>query len=81
MKQKIIILSAIILLLALVAFMVKDFFFSKPENRNPYHFELDKVRIGDTSMVAFSETGQIKPSLEEIHGLATDPSGKIYVAG
>jgi hypothetical protein len=81
MKQKIIIISAIILLLTLVAFMVKDFFFSNPENRNPYEFELNNVRTGDTSMAAYTETGQIKPSLENIHGLATDASGNIYVAG
>jgi hypothetical protein len=81
MKQKIIIISAIILLLTLVAFMVKDFFFSKPESRNPYEFELNKVRTGDTSMAAYAETSQIKTTLEEIHGLATDDSGKIYVAG
>jgi len=81
MKQKIIIISAIILLLTLVAFMVKDFFFSKPENRNPYEFELNAVRTGDTSMAAYSETGQIKVSLDEIHGLATDASGRIYVSG
>ena len=81
MKQKIIIISSIILLLTLVAFMVKDFFFSKPENRNPYEFELNKVRSGDTSMAAYSETGQFKTTLEEIHGLATDASGKIYVSG
>lgn len=81
MKQKIIIISAIILLLTLVAFMVKDFFFSKPESRNPYEFELNNVRTGDTSMATFSETGQIKTSLEEIHGIATDNSGKIFVAG
>ncbi len=81
MKQKIIIISAIILLLALVAFMVKDFFFSKPESRNPYEFELNTVRTGDTSMAAYTETGHIKTTLEEIHGLATDASGKIYVSG
>jgi len=81
MKQKIIIISAIILLLALVAFMVMDFFFSKPKSLNPYEFELNNVRTGDTSMATFSETGQIKTSLEEIHGIATDSSGKIFVAG
>ena len=81
MKQKIIIISAIFLLLTLVVFMVKDFFFSKPESRNPYEFELNTVRTGDTSMAAYTETGQIKPSLEEIHGLAIDASGNIYVAG
>jgi flagellar basal body-associated protein FliL len=81
MKQKIIIISALLLLLALVAFMVKDFFFNKPGNNNPYKFELENIRSGDTSMTAYSETGQIKTSLAEIHGMATDNSGNIYVAG
>jgi len=81
MKQKIIIISAIILLLALVVFMVKDFFYSKPESRNPYEFELSNVRTGDTSMATYTETGQIKTTLEEIYGLATDASGKIHVSG
>jgi len=81
MKQKLIIISAIILLLTLVAFMVKDFFFSNSESRNPYEFELNSVRTGDTSMAGYTETGQINTSLEEIHGRATDASGTIYVSG
>ena len=81
MKQKIIIISAIILLLALVAFMVKDFFFSRPDNSNPYALDVEKIRNGDTAAIAFAETLQIKTSLEEIHGLATDANGRIYVSG
>lgn len=81
MKQKIIIISAIILLLAAVAMMVKDFFFSKPDNTNPYEFELNSVRKGDTASAAYTETSQFKTTLEEIHGLATDAQGKIYVSG
>ena len=81
MKQKIIIISAIILLLTLVAFMVKDFFFSKPESRNPYEFELNNVRTGDTSMAAYTEIFQFKTGLDEIHGIAIDLENQIYVAG
>jgi sugar lactone lactonase YvrE len=81
MKQKVIIISALVLLLALVAFMVKDFFFSSPENTNPYEFELNNVRTGDTSIATFSETGQIKTTLEKIHAIAIDSSGKIFIAG
>jgi hypothetical protein len=81
MKQKIIIISALALLLALVAFMVKDFFFTRPENTNPYALELDNVRTGDTAVAEYTETGHFGTSLEEIHGIATDASGKIYVSG
>lgn len=81
MKQKIIIISAIILLILLIAFMVKDFFFSKSVNTNPYEYELNNVRTGDTSMAVYSETGQIKTTLEEIYGIATDISGSIYISG
>jgi hypothetical protein len=81
MKQKIIILAALALLLALIVFMVKDFFFSKPGNSNPYEFELDKVRTGDTSMAAWTETHQFKTTLSEIHGIATDASGTIFISG
>lgn len=81
MKQKIIIISAISLLLTLVVFMVKDFFFSDADNSNPYQFELDSLRKGDSMSTAYTETLQFKTSLEEIHGIATDANGKIYVSG
>ncbi|MFN8133897.1 MAG: hypothetical protein U0Z17_01215 [Bacteroidales bacterium] len=61
--------------------MVKDFFFSRPDNSNPYAFDVEKIRNGDTAAIAFAETLQIKTSLEEIHGLATDANGNIYVSG
>ncbi len=81
MKQKIIILAALALLLALIVFMVNDFFFGKNGNSNPYEFELDKVRTGDTSMTAWTETQQYKTALGEIHGITTDASGTIYISG
>lgn len=81
MKQKTVIFSAIALLLLLVAFMVKDFFFSSPDNTNPYKFELDSLRMGDTAKAAFTETMQFKPGLIEIHGITTDTHGNIYVSG
>ncbi len=81
MKQKIIIFSAIALLLLLVGFMVKDFFFSNSDNINPYKFELENLRSGDTTKPVFSETFHFTSGLEEIHGIATDLQGNIYVAG
>jgi len=80
MKQKIVILLALTLLLALVAFMVKDFFFSSPEKTDSYEAGFD-YRKGDTANIAYTETSQFKTGLEEIHGIATEASGRIFVAG
>lgn len=81
MKQKIIIIAALVLLLLLIVFAVKDFFFGKPDNTNPFEFELNDIRKSDTAKAVYTETNQIKTTLEEIHGLATDNSGKIYISG
>ncbi len=81
MKQKIILISALILLLALVGYMVKDLFFSKPDNTNPYAYNLDALKKADSTQVAFTEVQQVRPRLSEIHGIATDGKGRIYVAG
>ena len=35
MKQKMYIIGALILLFAVVTFMIKDLFFTNPENKNP----------------------------------------------
>jgi hypothetical protein len=81
MKNKLIIALSLALLIALLVFMVKDFFFRKQVNKNPYAFNLDSIRAGDTSLVVYKEVKSLKTSLDEIHGLALDASGNIFVAG
>ena len=81
MKQKIYIIGALVLLLALIGFMARDLFFANPENKNPYEFDLNSLRKGDTSQAMYAETQQIRPVFSEIHGIATDISGNIYVCG
>lgn len=82
MKQKIYIASGLVLLLAVIFFIAKDLFFSEPGDKtNPYEYDLDELRKSDSLLVAYKETQQFIPGLEEIHGIAVDLSDRIYVAG
>ncbi|MHC1702650.1 MAG: hypothetical protein AB9846_01970 [Tenuifilaceae bacterium] len=82
MKQKIIIWFSLILLIAVVAFMVKDFFY-QPESstENPYEYKMDKLRHIDSSLVRYKEVNQIKPDIEQLHGITIDNSDNIYIVG
>lgn len=82
MKQKIIIWLSLLLLLVVVAFMVKDFFYQpKRSNENPYEYRMDKLRHIDSSLIAYAEVQQIKPDVETLHGIAIDKSDNIYLTG
>lgn len=82
MKQKVIIWLSVILLLIVVAFMVRDFFYQpKSSNENPYEYKLDKLRHLDTSLIGYIELKQIKPDIEVLHGIAIDKSDNVYLTG
>jgi len=82
MKQKIFIITGLLLLLVIVFFISKDLFFPKgDDNANPYEYDLDKLKKSDSLEVAFKEIKQFTPGLEEIYGIAVDNSDRIYVSG
>ncbi len=82
MKQRIIIGIALLLLLVVIGFMVWDFFLSRPEGAaNPYAYDLSELKKSDTALNRYEEALQFTPGLEEIHGIAVDPAGRIFVAG
>ncbi|NVO09662.1 MAG: hypothetical protein HXX16_06860 [Bacteroidales bacterium] len=82
MKQKIIIWLSVTLLLVIVAFMVKDFFYQpKNSNDNPYEYKMDKLRHIDSSLIGYKQYNLIKPDIEQLHGIAVDKSDNIYIAG
>jgi hypothetical protein len=82
MKRKhLVILIPILLLLALAAWMLYDLFPRSPFGEgNPYDYGMGQLRKMDT-VPSYTEILPIRSSLEEIRGIATDRSGKIYVAG
>ena len=81
MKQKYFLLGALLLILGGIGYMIKDMFFNKPENTNPWEYDMKSLRTGDSAAPAFTEQKHLKPALSEIHGIAADASGKIYIAG
>lgn len=82
MKQKILIWISVVLLLVVVAFMVKDFFYNPTSpSSNPYDYSMDNLKKIDPSKVCYAEVNKIKPDIEQIHGIAIDKSDNIYIAG
>lgn len=82
MKQRIIIVIALILLLVVIGFMARDLFSGKSESsKNPYEYDLGDLKKSDTSLNRYDEIRQFRPGLEEIHGIAVDASDRIFVAG
>ena len=82
MKQKSVLIFALVCLLAGIVFMAWDMFFSQPETSvNPYAYEIKALRASDTLLTRYTEVQQIKPGLSEIHGIATGRADLIYVAG
>jgi len=57
-------------------------FFRKPGGSvNPYAYDIKTLQAGDTLVAKYAEVQQIKPDLKGIHGIATDLSDRIYIAG
>jgi hypothetical protein len=81
MKTKFYLFGALILLFILIGYMVYDLYYSQANNENPYEFDIQSLRKNDTLQSPYSEIRQYKPLLTEIHGIATDQEGNIYVAG
>jgi hypothetical protein len=81
MKHRIFVILGLALLLALIAFMVKDLFLGKSEYKNPYAYDLEKIRKSDSSAVQFTEGKSFKPLLAEIHGIAVGAEDEVYVCG
>ena len=82
MKQKSVLIFALVCLLAGISFMVWDMFFRQPDaSENPYAYDMKNLKGSDTVLTKYAEVQQIKPGLTEILGVATDISDRIYVAG
>ncbi|MBI5541027.1 MAG: hypothetical protein HY951_13260 [Bacteroidia bacterium] len=81
MNKKLIIGFLIILILAVVALMVKDLYFSEVSQDNPYELNTDSLKKYDTSLICYKEVAQIKPEIDELNGISIDDNDDIVIVG
>jgi len=82
MKQKIFIITGLILLIAVIVIMLLDLFSAKkPDQSNPYDYKMGEIRKADSTQPAYTENLTIKPGLEEIHAVVCGAGDRICVAG
>ncbi len=82
MKPKHILILSVLLLLAVVIFMVNDFFFGDgPNPENPYEYDLTEMKKTDASKVCYEEIRQIKAETDYLYGISTDANNNLYISG
>jgi hypothetical protein len=82
MKQKIFIISGLVLLLIVIVIMVTDLFSSKKGDlKNPYDYKLDALRKSDSNQTVYSEAFSFRTGLAELHAVACGVGDRIYAGG
>ncbi|MBC8315536.1 MAG: NHL repeat-containing protein [Bacteroidetes bacterium] len=82
MKQQLIIITALILLIAGIGYLVIDLFYSESgASDNPYAYGLNELRKSDSSLIDYQEIQHFPAGLSEVYGIAADPANRIYVTG
>ena len=81
MRTKIMIIGALVILLLVIGYIVMDLFNSKPAAReNPFDYGMEEIRQVDSAQKLYAESGQIRPGLQEISGIAV-AGDRICVSG
>lgn len=75
------IITSLVLILAILAFMAYDFFISETESTNKYEYKLDNFMEVDNSLINYQETNNFTAGVQKMKGLAVDIYDRIYVAG
>ncbi len=81
MKNKIVLYLGILLLVAVIVFMARDFFVDDDQpNINPYKYDIQKLREIPDSLVCYKEINQIPLHLDRPRGIAIGSNNEIFVA-
>ncbi len=81
MGKKLILSFLVVLIIAIIAFMVNDLFFTEKSQDNPYELLTDSLNKFDSGLICYNEIYQMKLEMDEINAIAIDKNDHIIVAG
>lgn len=82
MKQKLIILFALLLILAAGAFMIWDFYYDgDKDSGNPYEYDLSEYKKVSEELLCYKEVNALDLDMEKVKGIAIDEKDRAYVVG
>lgn len=81
MRQKPIIIIAVVLLLAIIGLMVWDFYYESKPTENPYEYNLSDLKQIDSNEICYTKAGEINANVEGAYAIAIDEYDRIYIAG
>lgn len=82
MKQKLIISFSLILLVAVILLIIRDLFSGSRSNElNPCEYNLEKLKIIDSTKICYQVTRLFKPTLSKLKGIAIDNNSTVYILG
>lgn len=79
--RKVTIPIALIAIVAVIYFIVNDFYNQKHKVENPYVYNIEKLKRIDSTLVKYKEQYSFTPKLINIKALAIDNEDKVYVSG
>jgi sugar lactone lactonase YvrE len=80
-KKRIKLFLSLIALLAIIAFMVWDFYGKEQANENPYEFKLDNWQNVEESLISHQEILQIPVDIEVLRAIAIDDRNQVFISG
>lgn len=81
MKQKVTISLMILLIAVAVAFMLKDLFQPKVQEKNPFVYDIEEFKSIDSSDVCYRELNRFNPNIANVKAVAIDENDNLFVAG
>jgi hypothetical protein len=81
MNRKILIGFLVFMIIGLIIFMVKDLYFSKKIQDNPYEIKTGSLKKYNTALVSHKEIFHINTGMSELNSIVIDDSDNIIIAG
>lgn len=71
----------ILLIGVVIAFMAKDLFKPKAQEKNPFAYDIEEFKSADSVNVCFKETKRFSPTINKLTSIFIDSKNQVYIAG